>query len=148
MGLRDGGMRRGTPDGDSSSLDQLLTDVAGPIEQRALVQVSTRERPRNGLWGLLLLTADELHVIYGEGESWVQRLIHSSPPQHKHLTMTYVSLEAIELPPRGGFLHRLLSGPTVRARIRRRHEPDILLDVDERGRTLLEDAQHRLSPED
>ena len=73
MGLFDSVFQRGSNDRTATSLDQLVAEVPGPIEGRALVQFRSEEAPDQELWGLLLLTPDALHVVYGEGAGWVFR---------------------------------------------------------------------------
>lgn len=132
-------------DGGGQSLDGVLGDIEEQVEEQELVQYLTAGRQSQPLWGLLILTASALHVVYGQGTNWLGKLLHTATPAHYRVSVRFDEIERIDLPPRGGLLRRLIQGPTRTASIVTADEHPLELEVDDRAARLVEIARSRAS---
>lgn len=133
----------GTPQTGPTALEQLIGEIGEEIDARALVQYVTDDRRRD-LWALLLLTPTTIHVIYGRGQNWFARLTTQAQAEQHDLAIALDTISGIEIPQRGGFFRRILTGPTRLAVIHRRGDEPIRLEVDDSAAEILQQAQERI----
>jgi hypothetical protein len=138
-------MARGRTDrhDDTQTLQGMLDDIDEQIEDQELVQYLTPGRKGHPLWGLLILTASSLVVVYGEGPNVLGKLLRSGSVAHHRLTVRFDEIERVDLPPQGGLIRRLLRGPTRTASIRIKDGPPVRLEVDDRAARLVKIAASR-----
>ncbi|MFW6259992.1 MAG: hypothetical protein ACOC6J_00265 [Spirochaetota bacterium] len=130
-------------DGDTQTLRGVLDDIDEQIEEQELVQYLAPGRTRHPLWGLLILTASSLVVVYGESPNVLRKLLRSGSVAHHRMTVRFDEIERIDLPPRGGLVRRLVQGPTRTASIVTRNGPPVKLEVDDPAARLVGIAASR-----
>ncbi len=131
------------PAHEQQSLDGLLRDIDEEIEEQELVQYVTGGPARRTLWGLLILTASSLHVVYGEGTNWLGRILRTGTIGHRRISVRFDEIERVDLPPRGGIVRRLIQGPTRTALIVTANGEPLELEVDDSAARLVEIARSR-----
>ena len=125
-------------------LDQILSGIEEPIEERALAQYYVSGSRGEKFWALLLLTGSTFYVIYGEGQNWLSKMMQSGQPAQHMESVPLESIEQVNVPERGGFWTRLVRGPTRMAEIERRDGDTIRLEIDSSADGLLEALRARL----
>lgn len=138
--MRQAGEDRGD---EKRSLEGVLNDIDEEIEEQELVQYLPPGRTRHPLWGLLIITASALHVVYGQGSNWVGKLLRTGTTGHHRVTIRFDEIERVDLPPRGGLVRRLLRGPTRTALIVTANGEPLELEVDDSAARLVEIARSR-----
>lgn len=131
------------PDKDEQTLQSVLDGIDEQIEEQELVQYLVPGPKGRRLWGLLILTASSLHVVYGEGTNWLGKLLRAGTTAHQRITVAFDAIEGVDLPPRGGLLRRLIQGPTRTAVIATADGEALELEVDDRAARLVEVARSR-----
>jgi hypothetical protein len=126
-----------------ASLEELLERIGEEVEERALVTYRRDEPGAAPFWGLLLLTPTAMHVIYGEHQHWLDRVVRRGPATHHLITVPYDTVVKVELPPPGNFVQRLLRGPTRPATVRRRDGDSFVLELDRDAARLVETLRRR-----
>ena len=123
-------------------LARIIREIGEDVRRRALVQI-TPAGSRRTWWGVVLLSENALHLVYGEGRNWLAQLARRGSPEQHLVSVRLEEIERVVIPPRGGFLRRVFSGPTRIARIHRRDGGPIELEVDDEAAAVVEEAGRR-----
>jgi hypothetical protein len=114
------------------TIDAIVTQLDDEIGEKTLAKLIDPEDRKRELWGVVLLGADSLHIIYGEGAGWFGRMIGGNDPDQKLLSIPLGDIERIDLPAERGWLMRLIQGPTVIAGIEIAGGETVRIEVDRR----------------
>jgi hypothetical protein len=129
---------------NDGGLEQRIAELGEPIRARALVQL-LRERQRQPLWYLLLLTDEALHFLGGTESDLLHRILARPSPRPDELRIPFSSIASISIPERHGWLARLMGNPTRIATLSLRDgSTPMRIEVDGVGVELLVSAAGRI----
>ena len=134
--------------GGSSShggqLEQLMASIGEDIDERALVQYYEPDAKGPPFWALVLLTAGNLHIIYGESMNWLSKLTQSGQPTLHLESVRLESIERVNVPERGGLWTRLVRGPTRTVEIECRDRVNLRFEIDSEADAFFEALRARI----
>lgn len=120
-----------------------------PIRARVLARVWERgEDPdTDGVWVLLLVTDDGLHV-YGEKQpNWFARILGERPTDPQLVSIPFSALHGIDRDSPPGFLARLFPSPVRRFTLHRTDGESVVLEVDRAQGSIVDTIAEAIQPE-
>ena len=133
----------GKKDESKQTIDELVAALDGTIGAKALGRLVDPGKKDVVVWALVLLGQDALHLIFGEGDSWLRKMFGAPTKEQQLVSIPLEDMVQIERPSRRSWLGRVMQGPMEVVTIRMRDGDTLRVEMDRRE-SLVEELDRRL----